>query len=105
MTYKVVVTPTAQRHLIEAFKYIAGRSPLNAERWFNRIQDAIASRGLMPKRCPLAPETEYLDVELRHLIHKPYRIIFSIRGRTVRVLYVRHGARRAIGEAELDDDD
>lgn len=47
----------------------------------------------MPKRCSRAPEDGLDGLEIRHLIHGRYRIIFGIDGKTVVILQVRHGAR------------
>jgi plasmid stabilization system protein ParE len=62
----------------------------------------------MPERCALARENEYFEDELRQLLFKSHRIIFRVERseRIVRVLYVRHGRQRAIGEpADEPDDD
>lgn len=47
----------------------------------------------MPKRCSLAPEDGLDGLEIRHLFHGLYRIIFAIDGNTIVILQVRHGAR------------
>jgi len=39
-----------------------------------------------------ANENERFAEELRQLIYKPYRIIFTIRNQEVHVLHVRHSA-------------
>ena len=52
----------------------------------------------MPKRCPRAPEDGLDGLEIRHLIHGRYRIIFGIDGKTVVILQVRHGARLTMTE-------
>ncbi|MFN6513748.1 MAG: type II toxin-antitoxin system RelE/ParE family toxin [Nostoc sp. CreGUA01] len=60
----------------------------------------------MPKRCPLAPENEYLSQEIRQLLYgrgrNSYRILFTIlEGQevsTVRILHIRHAAQQILGE-------
>lgn len=47
----------------------------------------------MPKRCPRAPEDGLDGLEIGHLVHGRYRIVFGIDGETVIILQVRHGAR------------
>jgi hypothetical protein len=49
-----------------------------------------------PRRCPVAPEHEAFDVELRQIMHGPFRIIFTIIGRDATILHVRHAARRTL---------
>jgi hypothetical protein len=45
-------------------------------------------------------EREYLDEDLRQLVFKSHRIVFTIekKEKRVYVLYVRHAGRRAVGE-------
>ena len=104
MICRVVVTPTASRHIDEAFAYIYERSPQNAERWLAGVQDAIGSLRRFPRRCGIAPETRFLGEELRHFIYKSHRIIYRIESRVVRILYVRHGARRPVGDPASEED-
>ncbi len=54
----------------------------------------------MPHRCPLAPENEEFEDEVRqHLYGKrdnKYRILFSIMDAEVQILHIRHGKRRRL---------
>ena len=45
-----------------------------------------------PLRCPLAPESVFFKEEIRQLVYGQYRILFTVKGDTVYVLRVRHGA-------------
>jgi plasmid stabilization system protein ParE len=85
-----------------AAEYIARNAPLNAARWYDGLETAIHSLRHLPARCAIAPESQYLGAEFRHFIYKSHRIIFRVDeiARVVRVLHIRHGARRAIGEPE-----
>jgi plasmid stabilization system protein ParE len=60
-----------------------------------------------PHRCGIAPDSQFIGEELRHLIYKSHRIIFRIEERygIVRVLHVRHAARRAWGERPAEEDE
>lgn len=100
--YSVEITTTAERQLREAFHYIYERSPLNAGRWLNGIRDAIQTLETLPTRCRIAPESKFVDAELRHHLFKSHRIIFEVHEPTheVRILYVRHGSMRPAGEPE-----
>ena len=66
--------------------------------------NAIATLQEKPQRCALAVEHEIFPEEVRQLLYgKPknvYRVLFTIRGTTVNVLYVRH-----TGQAPLTVDD
>ena len=66
----------------------------------------------MPGRCPLAPESEELQDEIRVLLHGrrkgAYKIYFKIVSSTtpnalVQVFHVRHSARRPLTSDELDE--
>ena len=105
MSYKVVIDAGAANDAEDAYLYIANRSPGNAARWYNGLIDAMFTLEDLPRRCPIAPESRYLDREIRQLIHGNYRILFTIDSakKAVRILHVRHGARRALGEESADD--
>lgn len=92
--YTVILEAPAIVEAEEAYLYIRQDAPMAADRWFNGLIDAVNSLEEMPRRCPLAPENEFFDEEIRHLIYGAYRILFTIEGKSVHVLHVRHGARR-----------
>lgn len=98
--FDVITSPEAQRNITTAYRYIQREAPGNALRWKAGLRAAIESLDLMPTRCGVAPEAEHLNRPLRQMIYHSHRIIFLIDAprNVVRVLYVRHAARRAIGE-------
>jgi len=71
-------------------------------RWFEGLEEAIASLAQSPARCPLAPENRSFPFEVRHLLYgrRPhvYRIIFTIEAERVVILRIWHGRRRPLGE-------
>jgi plasmid stabilization system protein ParE len=105
--YQVILTPTARQHALEITEWIADRSPANAARWYVGLESAVNSLDFMPSRRARALESDYLGEELRQYVYGSYRIIFRIEEEAaiVRVLYVRHAPRRAIGEPADDSDD
>ena len=93
MNFDIVVAPPAVVEIAEAAQFITERGyPQTADRWIDAIYETIASLRSSPHRCPLAREDEVFTEELRQLIYKSHRIIFTIRGQTVHVLHVRHAA-------------
>jgi plasmid stabilization system protein ParE len=104
--YAVVFDLHAQDEALEAAEYIANSFPENADKWLAGLEKAIDSLSLLPGRCSQARESETLGVDLRHYIYHSHRIIFRIEEEPgiVRVLHVRHAARRAIGERVEDED-
>lgn len=58
-----------------------------------------------PQRCPLAPESDAFDVHIQQLLYgrrrHRYRVLFTIQGKTVRILHIRHGARKPLGTLDV----
>ena len=99
----VILELPAQQDIAEAHRWLAERDPQAADHWFNGLYDTIGSLETFPERCPLAPESEFLNCEIRETFHgrrqHKYRILFTVAADEVHVLHVRHGARLALGEA------
>ena len=103
MAYRVELSPEADREIEEAYRWIAAASPRGAHRWFNGLMDALRSLSDFPQRCPPAPESDAFVENIRQLLYgrrqHRYRALFAIRGKTVQVLHIRHGARRHLGSS------
>lgn len=93
MTYRVVVTSEAEQDFDELFRYVARDNPAAARKFVAGLRKRLKTLASMPKRCPRAPEDGLDGLEIRHLVHGQYRVIFAIDGKTVVILQVRHGAR------------
>lgn len=101
MTFQVEVTAEAEREADAILEWLlsqhAGDTGL---RWFRALEDAIQSLAEFPERCPLAPENATFSFEVRNLFYgrnpHVYRVLFTIEGRKVYVLHVRHGRREPI---------
>ena len=100
--YNVDLSARAAADLRTAYERIRERSPLNAQRWKDRLERKIASLEHFPERCGYAAENEYARVEIRQLLFGNYRALFTIRGNTVHVLTIRHTARRDISPDEIE---
>ncbi len=97
MTYKLIVTPTADAEAMEAFAWYAERSEEAAQRWHEGLTRAIDSLARLPTRCPVSEaDSRALGCEVRLLLYGKrrgvYRILFSIVGDTVWILRIRHSA-------------
>ena len=107
MKYKLIIQPLALGELEEAYCWIAERSPENAARWFNRFLDALDTLNEHPQRCGLAPENDYVEQEIRQLLYGKrsgvYRALFTVREQEVRVLHIRHAARKTMTPDELSE--
>jgi plasmid stabilization system protein ParE len=100
--WNVIVELPAQQDIAKAHLWLAKRDPEAADRWFNGIYDTIGALEIFPTRCSLAPESRFLNREIRETFHgrrqHKYRILFTVAENEVHVLHVRHGARLALGE-------
>lgn len=100
----MIVELPAQQDFAVAHLWLTKREPNTADRWFNSIYDTIGSLAILPERRPLAPESKFLDEEIRELFHgcrqHKYRILFTVSENEVPVLHVGQGARLALGESK-----
>jgi plasmid stabilization system protein ParE len=105
MGHSVHITARALGEIDEALEWLSEQSPLAADRWHQRLQEAVRSLENNPKRCALAPESEWYPGELRQLLHGKkrgiYRILFEVRGDTVYIVRVRHGAQELLEPDDL----
>ncbi|MSP89634.1 MAG: type II toxin-antitoxin system RelE/ParE family toxin [Alphaproteobacteria bacterium] len=101
MTYRVVVTPGAERDLDDIFQFIARNDPGVARRFAAALRGQLAALKTLPTCCPRAPEDGLDGPAIRHLLHGRHRILFTMNGRTAVVLQVRHGARLPMGAQSM----
>ena len=69
MTYEVHIEPRAHSDVDEEYRWIARSSTERAETWAHGAFAAIFTLEEFPRRCPLAPENDDFDVEIRHLLY------------------------------------
>jgi plasmid stabilization system protein ParE len=96
MSHNVVIFPSAQKEIDQAYHWIVKHTPKAAMRWHFELLEAIASLENFPYRCPLARENEFFKTELRQLLCGKYRIVFTVKDEEVHVIHVRHIARKAV---------
>ena len=105
MIYKLIIQPAALEDLDEAYRWIAEQSPENAARWFNHFIEALFTLEHSPYRCGAAPESKHLGLEIRQLLYGRrggvYRALYTVRGREVHVLHIRHAARDTMKPEEF----
>jgi plasmid stabilization system protein ParE len=101
MIFKVQITEQAEAELNEAYEWIASQSLEQAVIWFNGLVEAADTLSTFPERCPRAPESTELDLEIRQLLYGKYRLMFIVRDDTVYLLHVRHGARQHLRPEDM----
>ncbi len=106
--YQVIILPSAERDIGEAYEWLVEQETEAAIRWYNRLLEVIFSLDTFPEHCPLAPESEFFNREIREIFHGrrqyKYRILFTVTKNAVHVLHVRHGARLALGETAPEEE-
>jgi plasmid stabilization system protein ParE len=89
--YKVILHSDAESDIESSFKWgCRAWGEENAKLWARKLRRGITKQlTSLPLACPLAPESEQLSVSIRHLSVGRYRVLFTVTGRTVTILYVR----------------
>ncbi len=97
MEYRVEITEKAFLDGENAYNWIAERSQETATEWYVGLIDAIGALRQFPARCPVIPETDVFDEEIRQLLYGKaramYRILFTIVGDRVVVLRILQTAQ------------
>ena len=105
--YRVSVSSAATDKIAEYAIYIAEQScSLDvADRWIDRVFDAIDGLDFFPQRFGLAEEDAHRDFEIRRLVIGNYLALYHVNddAKTVRVIGFRHASRLPRPE-ELPDD-
>jgi len=98
--FKVELTQNALDEAEAQWEYVTVDGVTgDATKWWNGLADAIESLADNPERCGLAPESDQFDQEMRQLLYgrrkrDRRRVLFTIKGKKVLVLHVRHGTQR-----------
>ncbi len=101
MKYGVVIEPAALHDMEMIFAWSCGHfGKKQAVHYHAKLKQSLRTLAQMPERSPIAPEGVYLGEVVRQQAHHPFRILFTIRKRSVHVLYIRHAARLPVGTVE-----
>jgi len=111
MSYRVIITPAADRQLdVNTDWWAEHRSPDEARRWFVGIRAKVAGLEHNPRLRGLAAEDEDLPCELRELLfglgsRPTHRALFTNdKGqRIVTVLAIRHVAQDRVSPDDISD--
>ena len=108
MTFLVEITPIAEAQIEQAYQWYRQQNPEFADQWFRSLMNAIATLQENPRRCSLAIEHEMFPEKVRQLLHGKskniYRILFTIRGNTAYILYIRHSSQAPLTDKEITDE-
>ncbi|MCZ6696331.1 MAG: type II toxin-antitoxin system RelE/ParE family toxin [Acidobacteria bacterium] len=84
----------AQDDLVEIHRYILRDRPGAADRFVDKLLDAIESLELNPARGTVPRDQRLRDLGYRVLIHGEHLVFYKVLPRQVRVYRVLHGRRR-----------
>jgi toxin ParE1/3/4 len=95
-TYRVIVLPEAFDDLDRIVEHIAKDSPQNAATTLDRLWEACQSLDLLPHRHRVHQHRQEAARSVHAMPQAPFIIYYRIDDdqHTVRVLTIRHGARR-----------
>jgi len=101
--YEIVFSPTALEDLESTLAWLSEEAPEKVAEWYDAIKTHINCLSQLPEAHPLAPENGlWGEEELRQLLFQSYpskyRIIYTISEKKVRILSIRHGARKYLHE-------
>ena len=101
--YFIVFAPTAQEDIVQILEWLNQEAPEKVAEWYTAIKTLINTLSQLPDAHPYAPENGlWGKEELRQLLFQEYpsqyRIIYTVSEDEVRILNIRHGARRFLHE-------
>lgn len=105
MKFVVELSQQAKLDLAHNFRWIKASSKSGAESWLAAFELLVMRLEQMPSSFPSAPESRYVSLKLRQGFFRtrhgrPYRVIFYVDGKIVRVTHLR-GPQQQL----LDSDD
>ena len=102
--FRIEITEMAKRETQEVYDWMWQRSSASANRWLSGLEKTIETLTNNPGRCPLARESDAFAIPVRQLLYgkrsRAYRVLFQVKGDTVYVLHVRHGAMANVSPEE-----
>lgn len=112
VVYAIRLTAPAIEDIEQAVTYLAESAGAKiAEEWQAGLFEAVRKIATFPRSNSLAPENRYLTGEIRQFVYRrrpesvAYRILFTLVEEDpdppfVRILHIRHGARRPMTRNE-----
>jgi plasmid stabilization system protein ParE len=103
MAYQIEISPTAVTDIESIFLWIKEDSPERAYQWVRGCYEIMLTLENFPKRCSLALESKYMEIEVRQLLYKKqFHILFTVSEAVeqqegiVRIHRVRRGSQQKL---------
>lgn len=88
---KVRFTPSARTQFLSAVAYIHRENPTAAEAFYRKAKKNLSRLQRFPRSGRVLPE--FSDLPFREVIVAPYRFFYRMKGTTVWIIAVWHGAQ------------
>jgi toxin ParE1/3/4 len=88
---KVLFTPSGKNQFLAALAYIYRENPSAAIMFRQKAEKALTRLRKFPQSGRILPE--FPDLPFREVIVNPYLFFYSIKGKTVWIVSVWHGAQ------------
>ena len=88
---KILFSPSARTQFLEALDYIRQDNPRAATRFRQRAEAVLRRLEKFPKSGRAVPE--FPELPYRELVIAPYRFFYRIKGKTIWIVAVWHGAQ------------
>jgi plasmid stabilization system protein ParE len=100
--YRVIIEPRASHDIVAICEFIEKSSPQNASSVAKSLFEAIDSLEILPHRCKVHQFRQNPAMIVLSMSVPPFIIYYRIREREslVKILTVRHGARRPPGRLD-----
>ena len=98
MVYRVEITTRAEGDLDTIYSTVTTETRQTGQRWFDSFETAILSLSILPERCVSEPKLSSSHRVVRKLLFGKrryvYRVYYAVLDDAVRILPVRHAARK-----------
>jgi len=106
MSYELRYTLSAKQELQAATDWIAKQAPETAQTWFDGFLTTIGLLREQPLAFGLAPENDFVDIEVRQLIYRTAsrrgnRALFTVVDREVIILGIRRPGQQLISAESI----
>jgi plasmid stabilization system protein ParE len=95
---RVRFTPSARRDFLAALAYIRRDDAAAAQRFRDRVERVLRRLEAFPDSGRSLPE--FPSLPHREVLFRPYRFFYRVKGKTVWIIAVWHGAQEAEGPGE-----
>ena len=76
MTYRVEISPTAVKDIEQIFLWMRDFSLDDAPRWVRGCYEIMLTLENFPRRCSLAIESKYMEIEVLQLLYQKQFIFY-----------------------------